>query len=254
MKITTIAILLIAAGALAASAFAQSTQAPSTVTQLSSLQTKLASVVEAPIYFRALHVSVSPGQTSTLSVANGILYPALLLFLLFNQKLVIYFPAHCVLQSVIGVHQMCSSPQWGQREVVMESCCNAPKSSRSTWIPVENGRPVTGHFTTTTPMATVRKDPPQRDSVPLWPLRRQRFEPGERSLRPRQDTDGMRLEIAAPDAAGIKGTGSGDCRVYGRDGALAWTNTRRYAAHTSLIRNYRHVVRGHTQAYLHLCA
>jgi hypothetical protein len=55
----------------------------------------------------------------------------------------------------------------------------------------------------------------------VGPLRRQRFEPGERSLRPRQDTDGMRLEIAAPDAAGIKGTGSGDCRVYGRDGAIS---------------------------------
>ena len=134
----------------------------------------------------------------------------------------------------------------------MESCCSASKSSRSTWIPVENGRPVTGHFTTTTPMATVRKDPPQRDSVPLWLLRR--FRAGDRSLRLRQGTDGMRLEIAAPDAAGIKGTDSGDCRVYGGEGALAWTNTRRYAAHTSLIGNYRHVVRGHTQAYLHLCA
>ena len=62
------------------------------------------------------------------------------------------------------------------------------------------------------------------------------------------------MKIAAPDAAGTKGTGSGDRRVYGRDGALAWTNTRRYAARTSLIGNYRHVVRGHTQAYLHLCA
>jgi quercetin dioxygenase-like cupin family protein len=74
MRITTIPILLIAAGALAASAFAQSTQAPSTVTRTVVAATKLASVVEAPIYFRALHVSVSPGQTSTLSVANGILY------------------------------------------------------------------------------------------------------------------------------------------------------------------------------------
>ena len=48
--------------------------------------------------------------------------------------------------------------------------------------------------------------------------------------------------LTRPGAAGIKGTGSGDCRVYGRDGALAWTSTRRYAAHTSLIGNYRHVV------------
>ena len=74
MRITTIPILLIAAGALAASAFAQSTQAPSTVTRTVVAATKLASVVETPIYFRALHVSVSPRQTSTLSVANGVLY------------------------------------------------------------------------------------------------------------------------------------------------------------------------------------
>jgi hypothetical protein len=51
------------------------------------------------------------------------------------------------------VHQMWSSPQWGQREVVMESCCNASKSWRSTRTPVENGRPVIGHFTVSTPMA-----------------------------------------------------------------------------------------------------
>jgi len=53
------------------------------------------------------------------------------------------------------VHQMCSRPQWRQREVVMEPCCTASKSSRSTWIPVENGRPVTGR-----PWLTVRTDPP----------------------------------------------------------------------------------------------
>ena len=74
MQITTIPILLIAAGALATSAFAQSTQAPSTVTRTVVAATKLASVVETPIYFRALHVSVSPRQTSTLSLANGVLY------------------------------------------------------------------------------------------------------------------------------------------------------------------------------------
>jgi quercetin dioxygenase-like cupin family protein len=65
---------MIAASTLAASAFAQSTQAPSTVTRTVVAATKLPSVVETPIYFRALHVSVPPRQTSTLSVANGILY------------------------------------------------------------------------------------------------------------------------------------------------------------------------------------
>ena len=74
MRTTTTPILLIAASALAVSAFAQSTQAQSTVTRTVVAATKLPSVVETPIYFRALHVSVSPRQMSTLSAANGILY------------------------------------------------------------------------------------------------------------------------------------------------------------------------------------
>jgi hypothetical protein len=74
MRITTTPILLIAAGTLAASAFAQSTQAPSTITRTVIAATKLPSAVETPVDFRALHVSVSPRQTSTLSAANGILY------------------------------------------------------------------------------------------------------------------------------------------------------------------------------------
>ena len=62
------------------------------------------------------------------------------------------------------VHQMCSSPQWGQREVVMESCCNASKSSRSAWIPVERWPPCSRTFYNNYAHGfTVRKDPPQRD-------------------------------------------------------------------------------------------
>ena len=65
----------------------------------------------------------------------------------------------------------------------MESCCNASKSSHSAWIPVENGRPVAGHFTTTTPMAlpSVRIHP-NATSVPLLPLGRQHFELRERGV------------------------------------------------------------------------
>jgi quercetin dioxygenase-like cupin family protein len=74
MRTAITPILLIAAGALAASPFAQSTQAQSTVTRTVVAATKLPSVVETPLYFRALHVSVSPSQISTLSAANGILY------------------------------------------------------------------------------------------------------------------------------------------------------------------------------------
>ena len=74
MRTAATPIMLIAASALTASAFAQSTQAQSTVTRTVVAATKLSSVVETPIYFRALHVSLSPRQMSTLSAANGILY------------------------------------------------------------------------------------------------------------------------------------------------------------------------------------
>src|SRR6476620_1593539 len=74
MRTAPTPILLIAASALAASAFAQSTQAQSTVTRTVVAAAKLPSVVETPIYFRALHVSVSPRQISALSAANRILY------------------------------------------------------------------------------------------------------------------------------------------------------------------------------------
>jgi quercetin dioxygenase-like cupin family protein len=73
MRITTTPVLLITVGILAASALAQSTQPPLTVTRTVVAATKLPSVVET-FYFRALHVSVPSGQTTTVSAANGILY------------------------------------------------------------------------------------------------------------------------------------------------------------------------------------
>ena len=55
----------------------------------------------------------------------------------------------------------------------MESCCNASKSSRSIWSPVENGRPVAGHFTENYAhgLPSVRTHP-NATIVPLWPLNR----------------------------------------------------------------------------------
>jgi quercetin dioxygenase-like cupin family protein len=74
MRCTTIYIALLGAGILAVSAVAQPTQAPPAVIRTVVAATKLPSVVETPLYFGALQVSIPPRQTTTLSAANGILY------------------------------------------------------------------------------------------------------------------------------------------------------------------------------------
>jgi quercetin dioxygenase-like cupin family protein len=67
-------IMLFVAGIFAGSALAQPAQAPAPVTRTVVAATKLQSVVETPLYFRALRLSLPPRETSTLSAANGILY------------------------------------------------------------------------------------------------------------------------------------------------------------------------------------
>src|SRR5580704_5092930 len=71
MRFTGTGIMLFVAGILAGSA---SAQAPPAVTRTVVAATKLPSVVETPLYFRALQVSILQRQTSNLSAANGILY------------------------------------------------------------------------------------------------------------------------------------------------------------------------------------
>src|SRR5260370_38551691 len=66
--------MLFGAGIFAGSALAQPAQAPTPVTRTVVAATKLQSVVETPLYFRALRLSLPPRETSTLSAANGILY------------------------------------------------------------------------------------------------------------------------------------------------------------------------------------
>jgi quercetin dioxygenase-like cupin family protein len=74
MRFTTAGILLFGSGALVVSANAQPTQAPPAATRTVVAATKLPSVAERPLYLRALGVSISPRETSTLSAADGILY------------------------------------------------------------------------------------------------------------------------------------------------------------------------------------
>jgi quercetin dioxygenase-like cupin family protein len=66
--------MLFVAGIFAGSAVAQPAQAPAPVTRTVVAATKLPSVVETPLYFRALRLSLPPRETSTLSAASGVLY------------------------------------------------------------------------------------------------------------------------------------------------------------------------------------
>jgi quercetin dioxygenase-like cupin family protein len=74
MRFTGTGIMLFVAGVFAGSAVAQPAQAPPPVTRTVVAATKLPSVVETPLYFRAFRLSLPPDETSTLSAANGVLY------------------------------------------------------------------------------------------------------------------------------------------------------------------------------------
>jgi quercetin dioxygenase-like cupin family protein len=70
----TLGTALLAATALALSASAQTTPTSPAITRTIVAATKLPSVVETPLYFKAMRVTLQPGGKSSLSVANGILY------------------------------------------------------------------------------------------------------------------------------------------------------------------------------------
>jgi quercetin dioxygenase-like cupin family protein len=65
--------LLLCATALASSGAAQSPPPPA-ITRTVVAATKLPTVTEVPLYFRAVSVTLPPGQTSSVSAANGIVY------------------------------------------------------------------------------------------------------------------------------------------------------------------------------------
>jgi quercetin dioxygenase-like cupin family protein len=66
--------LLLGAVALVNPLAAQSTPPPAAITRTVVAATKLPAVTEVPLYFRAVSVTLPPGQTSSVSAANGILY------------------------------------------------------------------------------------------------------------------------------------------------------------------------------------
>ena len=70
----TTGIMLLATAALAASAAAQTTPAAPAITRTVVAATKLATMPGAPLYFRAVSVTIPPSEASSVSAANGILY------------------------------------------------------------------------------------------------------------------------------------------------------------------------------------
>jgi hypothetical protein len=67
-------LLLVCVGIFAVSAAAQPASPPQPVTRTIVAASKLPSVVETPLYFRALQLALPPRESSTLSATNGTLY------------------------------------------------------------------------------------------------------------------------------------------------------------------------------------
>src|SRR5260370_21091701 len=73
MWFRAIGIQVLGAVALAAYATAQTTPAPPAITRTVVAATKLPTVTDVPLHFRAVSVTLMPGESSALP-ANGILY------------------------------------------------------------------------------------------------------------------------------------------------------------------------------------
>ena len=74
MRFRTTKMLLLGAMALTASAVAQTTPAPSAITRTVVAATKLPTVTDVPLHFKVVSVTLPPGEESSVSAANGILY------------------------------------------------------------------------------------------------------------------------------------------------------------------------------------
>src|ERR1700756_730193 len=74
LRIMTLGAALLSAIALALSASAQTTPPAPAITRTIVAATKLPSVVETPLHFKAMRVTLQPGGKSSLSATNGILY------------------------------------------------------------------------------------------------------------------------------------------------------------------------------------
>jgi quercetin dioxygenase-like cupin family protein len=74
MQFRTRGILLLGAMALPAPGAAQTTPAPSAITRTVVAATKLSTVMDAPLHFKAVSVILQPGEKSSVSAADGVLY------------------------------------------------------------------------------------------------------------------------------------------------------------------------------------
>ena len=74
MQFRTTGLLLLGALALPVSAAAQTTAAPPAITRSVVAATKLPTVTDGPLHFKAVSVTLQPNQKSGVSAANGILY------------------------------------------------------------------------------------------------------------------------------------------------------------------------------------
>ena len=74
MQFRTTGLLLLGAMALPNSGAAQTTPAPPAITRTVVAAAKLPTVTDVPLHFKAVSVTLQPGQKSDVSAANGILY------------------------------------------------------------------------------------------------------------------------------------------------------------------------------------
>src|ERR1700751_2609037 len=74
MQFRTTGLLLLGAMALPASGIAQTTAAPPTIARTVVAATKLPTVTDVPVHFKAVSVTLQPDERSSVSAANGILY------------------------------------------------------------------------------------------------------------------------------------------------------------------------------------
>src|ERR1700737_2244726 len=74
MQFMTAGLLLLGAIALPASGTAQPAPAPPAITRTVIAATKLPTVTEVPVHFKAVSITLQPDERSSVSAANGILY------------------------------------------------------------------------------------------------------------------------------------------------------------------------------------
>ncbi|WGS18774.1 MULTISPECIES: cupin domain-containing protein [unclassified Bradyrhizobium] len=74
MQFRTTGLLLLGALALPASGTAQTTPAPPAITRTVVAATRLPTVTDVPLYFKAVSVTLQPDEMTGISAANGILY------------------------------------------------------------------------------------------------------------------------------------------------------------------------------------